>query len=91
MTDLGQEGVANGEVYTIAKEGYDILVTSDRHFRRPTPFPATESLGIIYVRVTPGDIQSTRFALKSFLEEHDLSEAVGRKAILRRDDSEFLV
>ena len=49
ITSLGHEGVANGEVYAIARAGYDILVTSDRHFRRPTPFPATEALGIVYL------------------------------------------
>ncbi|MBI4548020.1 MAG: DUF5615 family PIN-like protein [Ignavibacteriae bacterium] len=49
-TDLA--GMKNGELYERAKERCQVFITNDRHFRHPLLFPATASMGILYLRIT---------------------------------------
>lgn len=90
LTDINLSGLTNGEVYKLAKDEFQIFVTNDRHFRSRTVFPPTETLGIIYLRISPNLTAHFISAFEKFLSSKRLEDVVGRKVVIRRDGWEFL-
>ena len=87
-TDLA--GMKNGMVYEQAKERYQIFITNDRHFRHPLLFPATTSMGILYLRVSPNHSRYFIQSIENFLSFHSLENIIGKKVVIRRDNFEII-
>ena len=84
------EGYKNGELFEQAKLHYNIFVTNDKHFKHPLLFPPTQTLGIIYLRITPNHSQYFIQGLNNFLYSQSLDFVIGKKIIIRRNDFEFV-
>ncbi len=72
-----------------AETDYDLLVSTDRHFRRADRFAPTPKLGIIYVRVVPNTPTLVVQALDNLLTKERPEDLVGRLTIARREDYEI--
>ena len=66
VTETDLSGTKNGKLYLLATQRYQVLVTNDRHFRHALIFPATDSMGIVYLRVTPNHSQYFIQAIENF-------------------------
>lgn len=85
LTDLHLSGLTNGEVYEKAKQGFDIFVTNDRHFRSQTIFPPAKGLGILLLRITPNVTSHFISALEKFFVSESFENVVGKKVVVRKD------
>ncbi len=85
VTQIGQAGLTNGQLHALASPGFDLLVTSDRHFRHSPALRPTDSMGIVCVRVTPNVLNHIQPAIEAMLTGVALKELVGRFTIVWRD------
>jgi len=84
VNDLGLSGSLNGKIYQTAKEGFQIFITSDRHFKSRLRFPPTKELGVILIRVNPSFPEEQLKVLKKFLKTHSFEKCMGKLSIIRR-------
>lgn len=89
MAEEGISGVVNGKVHERATQGFDLLITTDRDFRKPLKYPATPQTGIIFIRVVPMTAENVVEAMRRFLRDATLDAVRGRKLILRMEDCEW--
>lgn len=89
INKLGLQGIKNGDLYRLAKNEYQVLITSDRHFRNPERFPPTRDLSIFYIRVTPLSEEEIEKALNNFLSSYSLEEIKGKLVIIHREHFEI--
>ena len=90
VTETDLAGLKNGELYERAKKRYRVFITNDRHFRHPLLFPATETMGILYLRVSPNHSNYFIQAIENFLLHNSIEAIVGKKVVVRREDFEIL-
>lgn len=86
---LGLGGIANGEVYEKALQGYHLFVTNDRHFLNSDIFPPRPALGIVFLRISMADPTKQSDALKTFLTIEPEVRFIGHLTIMRSDGFEI--
>lgn len=89
INKLGLQGIKNGDLYRLAKNEYQVLITSDRHFRNPKRFPPTGTLSIFYLRVTPPSEEGMEKALNNFFSSSSLEEVKGKLVIVHKEHFEI--
>ena len=85
VTRSGFSQYSNGRLHQAAQGKYDLLITSDRHFRRKPELAPVESMGVIYLRVVPNVLETIAPALEALVQQVDLRELVGKLTIVWRD------
>lgn len=80
------EGLSNSELYKAAQGQFQIFITTDRHFTHPEKFRPTASFGVVYLRVAPTVGSLLVQALDRFLEREKFEAAIGKLAVVRRND-----
>ncbi len=84
-TRLGLSQLSNGQLHDLAQIEYGLLVTSDRHFHRKAELAPTETMGVIYVRISPNVLELIQHAIEELARNTNLEDLVGKRTVLRRD------
>jgi predicted nuclease of predicted toxin-antitoxin system len=85
VTRSGFSQFSNGRLHREAQGQYDLLVTSDRHFRTRPGLQPVESMGVICLRVVPNVFETIAPALEALSEQVALEELVGKLTVVWRD------
>jgi predicted nuclease of predicted toxin-antitoxin system len=78
-------GLPNGELHERAQGGFDLLITSDRHFRDRCDLAPTPTLGIVFVRVVPNVADAIQPALEALAADVGWDELIGKRTAVWRD------
>lgn len=78
-------GHPNGEVHRKAKSDFDLLISSDLHFKKKTNLVPTRTLGVVVIRVVPNRMDLVVAAFERFAAAVDITQLAGKLAIVWRD------
>lgn len=81
---LSPKGIRNGEVFGSAIKEERFLITRDADFLDSSLYPVSKLIGVILLRVPPGDLEAQKRAISKLLEEQ-ASEIEGRTIVLFSD------
>ena len=76
------KGLKNGQVYQLAKKEERIILTQDKDFSDSKRYPASETAGIVCVRVFPPTIANVLSKVKRFVQETNPENVSGKLIIL---------
>ena len=85
VTRAGLSSAADSELHAAAVAGFDLLISSDRHFRHRPVLAPVASVGVICMRITPNVLEWIQPALERLFEHILPSELIGKRTVLWRD------
>jgi len=83
-------GLSNGRLHARAVEKYPLFITSDRHFHQRPELGPTDTMGLVFMRVTPNVLEHLGPALARLVEAAPLEKLIGRRVVVWRDRHEVL-
>lgn len=81
----GLAGLGNGDLRQAALGKFDVLFSSDLHFKSRSGLAPAETLGVVVIRVTPNVLEFVQPAIEALAAAVDLNELVGKLTIVWRD------
>jgi len=82
IAETTSRGIADAEVWSIAREGSYLLITRDYHFTNSVRFPPSECLGILFVRHGNLTAEQEGALVARFLNHTFRTEHTGRLIVL---------
>ena len=82
----GPLSLKNGAVYRKAQESFDLFITNDRDFLNPKNFPPTETLGIIFLRVSMANPNNQVYGLKNLFSKESELTLKNKLTVVRTTD-----
>ncbi|MFB3894129.1 MAG: DUF5615 family PIN-like protein [Phycisphaerae bacterium] len=84
-TRCGMATLKNGELRAAAGGRFDLLVTTDRHFKGDAELGPTPDMGIVVARVAPNLASLVVPAFESMARKVDLRTLLGKLVVVWRD------